>query len=441
MKNLIHFGITIVLVLSFYNGFGQVGWEKVSGSKTEVPTIQEKRFQNIFQDPEFNLGGVGSPSPRSSASLWQDAEKNVWIFGGIGFGEDGQWGLFGDLWKLNLATNVWQLQSGERNKAVDMLSKSQYPDARRDAISWIDKHGVLWLMGGKMLNDNEFLSDVWSYDPKKQLWANVKVKGSFNQNANWGKKGNSDGNSSPGSRSGAATWIDKKGNLWLFGGASQIYGEGKQNYYSDLWQFNTSSRAWKWVSGNDKPNQKSTYKKKSKEVVILPGGRVKASSWYDENNDCLWLYGGEGIDSSGIDLGALADLWRYDIAADSWEWAGGGQGLYERTGKNKNFNKTSPGYRSSATHWTDNAGNFWLYGGQNKLDQAETDVDQVLWKFDVKSKKWAMVFTANPPNIISDGRGFISSDGLLMQFGGQKINFNNLKTYPTNEVWKTTIKK
>jgi hypothetical protein len=168
---------------------------------------------------------------------------------------------------------------------------------------------------------------------------------------------------------------------------------------------------------------------------LLPGARVNALSWYEEGGDCLWLYGGEGVDSSGADLGQLSDLWKFDLATYSWEWIGGSQGLYDKIGKSKSSMAT-PGYRSSSITWNDSSGNFWLLGGQSKMTSTEVDVDQMLWKYEVKLKKWSMILTPASPNIISDGSGFLSSEGDLMLFGGRKINFGNLKAYPTNEVWK-----
>jgi N-acetylneuraminic acid mutarotase len=259
----------LVLVLSvckFSGGYAQSNWEKIQDSKVHEITQEEKNLRELFQDANFNLGHEDKPSPRSGASLWQDADKNVWMFGGTGVGENGIWGIFGDLWKFSPVSNIWALQNGDRNKTTDRLLKDQEPGARRDAINWIDKHGTLWLMGGKLLNDNEFMSDVWTYEPKKQKWSNVKAKGTFNQNASWEEKGNIEGKGSPGSRSGAATWTDKKGNLWFFGGTSQIYSEGRQNYYNDLWQFNPNSRSWKWVSAVTSRIKRAPTKRKGKRM-------------------------------------------------------------------------------------------------------------------------------------------------------------------------------
>jgi len=53
----------------------------------------------------------------------------------------------------------------------------------------------------------------------------------------------------PGSRSGASTWVDSTGNLWLFGG----YGIDSANtlgQLNDLWKFNPSVNEWTWMSGS-----------------------------------------------------------------------------------------------------------------------------------------------------------------------------------------------
>jgi N-acetylneuraminic acid mutarotase len=42
----------------------------------------------------------------------------------------------------------------------------------------------------------------------------------------------------------------------------------------------------------------------------MPGGRNSISSWIDTSGN-LWLFGGDGYDSTG-ELGYLNDLWQYN---------------------------------------------------------------------------------------------------------------------------------
>jgi hypothetical protein len=58
----------------------------------------------------------------------------------------------------------------------------------------------------------------------------------------------------PSGRSGAVSWTDAKGNLWLFGGSSYSR-NGIQSYLNDLWEFNPSTNEWAWMGGASVANQ------------------------------------------------------------------------------------------------------------------------------------------------------------------------------------------
>ena len=61
----------------------------------------------------------------------------------------------------------------------------------------------------------------------------------------YGTLGTPGAGNTPGSRASAATWTDKRGNLWLFSG------EVFQEYYNDLWMFNPSTAEWTWMGGSN----------------------------------------------------------------------------------------------------------------------------------------------------------------------------------------------
>jgi len=84
----------------------------------------------------------------------------------------------------------------------------------------------------------------------------------------------------PGSRASAATWTDKSGNLWLFSG--EVYEE----YYNDLWMFNSSTAEWIWMGGSnvDMPGATGGVagvygSLGTPSVGNTPGGRQGAVTW------------------------------------------------------------------------------------------------------------------------------------------------------------------
>ncbi|MDQ3278666.1 MAG: kelch motif-containing protein, partial [Bacteroidota bacterium] len=66
----------------------------------------------------------------------------------------------------------------------------------------------------------------------------------------YGTRGVPSVNNKPPAREDAATWTDKEGNLWMFGGyvdATGFYGDG---FYGDLWKYNPITNEWTWVDGS-----------------------------------------------------------------------------------------------------------------------------------------------------------------------------------------------
>ena len=65
------------------------------------------------------------------------------------------------------------------------------------------------------------------------------MKGSdgVNQKGNYDYDSNAASN--PGSRTGAVSWTDASGNLWLFCGTG--YGRRSQGYINDLWKYDVAA--------------------------------------------------------------------------------------------------------------------------------------------------------------------------------------------------------
>jgi N-acetylneuraminic acid mutarotase len=184
------------------------------------------------------------------------------IFSGIGYDQNGNWGLLDDLWKYNSENNSWQLLKGER-KVVPASISVDIPSPRRNAITWSDNKGSFWLMGGKQLNDTDYLADLWKYNSENNSWTRISPETKINVSPVWGKnKGVSDPGIFPGSRAAAASCVDKMGRLWLFGGIGRDYARSSEDVYNDLWVYEPDINAWTWVAGTDGANQKGIFPSK-----------------------------------------------------------------------------------------------------------------------------------------------------------------------------------
>lgn len=185
------------------------------------------------------------PGARVDVVSWVDSNGNLWLFGGDGIDGEGVRGVLNDLWKYDISTNHWTWMSGS-NQANKYGSYGQQgvptnntiPGARhhRIPISWADRNGNFWLMGGDgyAQNTKGILNDVWTYNPDTNQW--TWVSGSNESNA-FGIYGaiNSFGGT-PGARLDATGWVDNSNNLWIFGGKGNA--ESNNGYLNDLWKYN-----------------------------------------------------------------------------------------------------------------------------------------------------------------------------------------------------------
>jgi N-acetylneuraminic acid mutarotase len=237
----------------------------------------------------------------------------------------------------------------------------------------------------------------------------------------------------PGAHQLSSTWTDKSGNLWFFGGAGfDVQGVGP-SLMNDLWKFNPSTSEWTWMAGTkavgsvvDGPigtgsacisqgtcGPSGVYGTlRQPGAANQPGGRDGAASWADAQGN-LWLFGGHGYDSIGTALD-LNDLWKFDASLSQWAWMGGDStishtcfgsalsgyycggkwGVYGTRGAPDPGNL--PGGREGAVTWTDNQGNFWLFGGYqiNTATQSQYFFND-LWEFVPSSNQWTWIAGSN----------------------------------------------
>ena len=206
----------------------------------------------------------------------------------------------------------------------------------------------------------------------------------------------------PGGRSGAASWTDKSGNFWLFGGAG-FDANGAFGALNDLWEFSPSTNEWAWMGGSNtvgsQGGQSGIYGTlKTPAPGNTPGGRSSAASWIDSSGN-LWLFGGTGFDVDGRNDGLLCDLWEYSPATKEWAWMGGSDslgtdngsdlgepGVYGTIGVPAPGN--IPGGRIGSSSWADKSGNFWLFGGYGYDGGGFLSWLGDVWKFSTATGEW-----------------------------------------------------
>ncbi len=365
--------ITIDAWLNDLWRFDGSAWTWVSGSATRNAAGR------------YGTQGVAEaenvPGARQMASSWSDDSGNLWLFGGFGHDSGENRGDLNDLWRFDGSHWMWVSGSDTRDAAGEYGTQGEpapqnVPGARRNASSWSDGSGNLWLFGGYASDSSGGslgnLNDLWRFDGS--MWTWVSGSNTWNAAGKYGTQGVATPENVPGARNSASSWIDGSGSLWLFGGYGRD-SEGDWGNLNDLWRFDGST--WTWVSGSDTRNAAGKYGTQGVAAPEnVPGARNSAASWSDESGN-LWLFGGYGRDSGG-GLGRLNDLWCFD--GSDWTWVSGSDtrnaaGKYGTRGVAAPENV--PGARTGASSWSDGSGNLWLFGGDDGFFGWFND----LWRF------------------------------------------------------------
>ena len=116
----------------------------------------------------------------------------------------------------------------------------------------------------------------------------------------------------PGALSGALTWTDASGQLWLFGGNwyDVTVFPWELHYANQLWEFRPSTGRWTWVSGSPDSNVSGSYGTLGTGAPSnVPGARYLAVGGIDGQGNFL-LLGGGGYGGPN-EFGVLNDLWKY----------------------------------------------------------------------------------------------------------------------------------
>ena len=445
------------------------------------------------------------PGARSGLATWTDKQGNLWLFGGLGLDStnapaDGTIynGHLSDLWMFSPASGEWTWMGGSNLVAENGIwgqygsqkppSSGGYPGGRTSAAFATDSNGNLWLFGGEGYGSAGvygMLNDLWEFNSTTQLWtwmsgSSTVPSGTYGQPGVYGAQGTPAASNIPGGRYMSVGWMDKSGNLWVFGGVGYD-SAGELGSLNDLWEYSPSTQQWTWVSGGSALYGSTAYQGDYDFMSgawgtmgveapgNVPSGRYDAGGWVDSAGN-LWLFGGWGADSFN-QVGALNDLWKFDISTRQWVWMSGGNtlllgnvglpGYYGALGVPGAANE--PGGRRGAITWTDSSGNLWLHGGWgwDWIDFIGYLDD--LWMFNVSSNEWiwmggdeglpnevqdsaqpgvygteGIASVSNKPGGRQDAAGWVDSNGNLWLFGGGLMDPGGVWRV-RNDLWEAPI--
>lgn len=288
-----------------------------------------------------------------------------------------------------------------------------------------------------------------------QNWAWEGGQSVLNQLGNYGMQGVPNNNNCPGARKAAVTWTDTSNNLWLFGGIGYDK-NGAYGRLNDLWKYNPITKEWTWVHGKNLIEQFAVYGTKNiPSSTNCPSARQDAASVLGADGN-LWLWGGEGL-ANGYN-GYLNDLWKYDIANNTWTWVSGDTtpdvfGVYGIQNTPTSFNK--PGTRASSLMFEYN-NEIWVIGGYGKgINGANGSLSDV-WKYNNTTGLWTWVkgpqltnrpgvygtcglaATTNTPGGRSSHVGWLDNFGNIWLMAG--LGYSGAGQYGyLNDLWKYNI--
>jgi gliding motility-associated-like protein len=210
--------------------------------------------------------------------------------------------------------------------------------------------------------------------------------------ANYGTQGVSAPTNVPPAMYETTELVDLQGNFWIFGGLDNGFQE-----QTALWKFEPTTNMWTWMKGPNTGAQPGIYGVQGvPSPANYPGSRAwGVMSWTDAVGN-LWIYGGYGYDAFGA-LGALADLWKYDITTNIWTWMAG-QNISAYAGNYGTLQvpaptNSPPGRFEAATAWTSNTGELWMYGGGSFLGLYDD-----MWKYNPATNLWTWMSGTNAVN-------------------------------------------
>lgn len=298
----------------------------------------------------------------------------------------------GGTWVWMNGNNVYNSTGEYGTQGVP--SSENCPQGVYAAAQWTDKEGNFWVFGGVPSYTGILAGDLWRFDPATNMWTWMNGPGSDDIDAWWGNLGVPSSLTYPGAHGyESATWTDTSGRLWLYGGY-----EDTQNSYQvsdNLWVYDIGTNQWTWMGGNYICSDTATYGLLGvPDTGNSPGARYELNTtWVDKNNN-LWLFGGLSTSDS-----AYSDMWMYNIALGKWAWMAGPQGVGP-AGQYGVLGVEAPGNlppaRACYTHWADNAGNLYIWGGNDFVENVYND----LWKFDINTYEWVWLSgpdTSNSP--------------------------------------------
>ncbi len=366
----------------FNDGFDNIF---LFGGKSENTVNSITYRYSISQNKWSNINSSLNPSARYSQSqLFIPSTNSFYIFGGVL--EDSS--LTNELWKFNLITFEWTLESNDNTIANTSESSAWFKDNK------------LYFWGGKKESTSELT--LYKYDLNTQTWSilnsqeeniisSVIIDNLNNSVTIWGGNDNSElvvnkdlifnlntekysiKKDIASMYKASLTFDYTENKTYLFGGFTEA------GFSNELWEYSPVDNSWKKI-----------------DLGIKPEAREGATLTYSEIDNSLYLYGGRD------EVNNYGNLWKLDLAnKDNWE----------------NLNTTNgPSYRIDAYLFYKD-GDIYLFGGK------ESEFFTDLYKLNKLENKWNKVLYDTSSSIPNNRNNYSviysPRNDYLFLFGGK----------------------
>lgn len=360
-------------------------------------------------------------------ATWVDNQGNLWMFGGSS--NTGNPNNYADMWKYDIATNMWTWMNGPGTENASGIygiqgqeSVDNYPPSRSETnASWTDNSGKLWLFGGYDSIGGTF-NDLWRYNPQNNMWAWIRGSNQTNPLGNWGTMGVQSPSNDPSGRVVYSKWKDNSGNLWIFGGGDFL----DDDFYNDLWRYSVAANMWTWVKGSNTPNTSGSYGTKCQTTSANnPPSRFESRSCWKDSCGNFWMFGGSKSTSSGA---ILNDLWHYHVFDNKWTWVSGSN----TTNANPSWGTMGlpaltnlPGARIGSVSFKNASGNIYFWGGLKPFSNFYND----LWRFSPDPDCICAQHQVFPP------QAYFTTEGDIEGCAPFSVSFINLSLNENSWYW------
>jgi N-acetylneuraminic acid mutarotase len=347
----------------------------------------------------YNINNsLAYPGARRGSAVWvPEASPYRYMFGGLGFPDNGTQIELADLWRFDTTTQTWSLlPDNTLGNPLGYVSTwgtphpLNRPGGRDSSLAIFDPAGAgkLWLFGGSGLSTSGspgFMNDLWVYDLGTNEWTLVSGDPTIiNQNGVMNAFNVPATTNRPGGRVATSGWFHG-GKLFVFGG----YGypdsgspfANMQGNLNDLWVFDTATKTWAMINGSNLHDDPGN--------ATMPSARRWSMQWKAPNG-LIWLFGGQGVASNGS--GHLNDMWSYNPSTNAWTRFGGSNLMNATmvTGmRGVGSNRIWPASRFAATTWTSSDGKLYMFGGDGRtVSWGNSGYLSDIWNFDPVTGQW-----------------------------------------------------